>query len=108
MSNPRKKFDNEMKQFLKSLDNNQPIDYNDLIIKRCVYECDKRDYITGIHNCGSTDSNVIVFDITNPRLTKAGYDYLYPKKDWIGIFTLLASVLTAIGVLLQLVLSIGG
>lgn len=108
MSNPRKKFDKEMKSFLEALDKNQPIDYENPTIRRCVYECCKRDYVSGFKNCSRADNNKIFFDKVNPCLEKAGYDYLYPKKDWIGIFALFANVVTAVGVLIQLVLSIGG
>lgn len=107
MSNRNKQFEKQMRQFLKAIANNERVDYEDPNIRHCVYECVHRGYVTGYHHCACTTDNTIVFNHSNPRVEKAGYDFLYPKIDWVSIGTLIASIITAIGVLLQLVLSIG-
>ncbi|MBP3901633.1 MAG: hypothetical protein J6D53_09340 [Blautia sp.] len=101
-----RKLEKEMKRFLMKLDKNEFVDYNDPTIKQCVYECNKRGYVSGFRNCSRMADNSIYFDLINPCLEKEGYEYLYPKKDLIAIGTLIASILTAVGVLLQLVLSV--
>lgn len=106
--NPRKKFDKQMRLFLLAIDNGDVPDYNDPNVRRCVYECHNKGYVAGFKNCSRADSNKIYFDVINPCLEKSGYDYLYPKTDWLAIGTLLTGFLTALGVLLQLILSLQG
>lgn len=101
-----KKLERTMRKFLRNLDNNKPIDYNDPIIRRCVYECDKRNYVSGYKHCSRMADNSIRFDLSNPCVEKAGYEFLGPDRDWIAIWTLIASVITAVGVLLQLILQV--
>ncbi|MDO4307237.1 MAG: hypothetical protein Q4C77_10400 [Eubacteriales bacterium] len=104
--NQNKKLNRQMRRFLKKLDKGKPIDYEDAVIRKCVYECDKRGYVAGYRHCSRVADNHIVFDYNNPCVEKAGYEFLYPKRDWIAIWTLIASVITAVGVLLQLILQI--
>lgn len=96
MANHNKKFEKQMRNLLKAIDNNETIDYEDQTIRRCVYECVQRGYVTGYHKCDCTTDNTIVFDYSNPRVEKAGYEFLYPKINWIQIITLLASVIAAL------------
>ncbi len=104
MKNKNKFLEKQMRVFLYKLDNNIFIDYNDETIRQCVYICNQLGYVSGYRNCIRSDNNRISFDCQNPTLEKSGYEFLYPSKDWISIFTLIASVLTAIGVLFQLIL----
>lgn len=104
MKNKNKSLEKQMRLFLKKLDNKESINYQDPIIRQCVYECDKLGYVSGFRHCSRMADNSISFDYSNPCIEKAGYEFLYPPKNWIEIGTLIASVLTALGVLLQLVL----
>jgi hypothetical protein len=99
-----RKLEREMRKFLKQLDSHQSIDYCDPITRQCVYECNKRGYVSGYRHCLRMADNHIAFDYNNPCVEKSGYEFLYPKRNWIAIWTLIASVITAIGVILQLIL----
>lgn len=101
-----KKLEREMRKFLKKLDKNKPINYEDPIIRQCVYECDIRKYVSGYKHCSRMADNSIRFDISNPCVEKSGYEFLEPHRDWIAIWTLIASLITAAGVLLQLILQV--
>ncbi|CUO85686.1 Uncharacterised protein [[Eubacterium] contortum] len=108
MKNKNKNYllEEEMRIFLKNLDSNEAIDYTNPTVRKCVYECNKRNYVSGYFHCSRTADNSIVFDYNNPCVEKDGYEFLYKNKNWIAIWTLVASVLTAIGVILQLILTI--
>lgn len=99
-----KKLERKMRKFLRNLEQHKPINYDDPIIRQCVYECNKRNYLSGYKHCSRMADNSIHFDYANPCVEKAGYEFLRPDRDWIAIWTLVASVITAIGVLLQLIL----
>ena len=104
-----KKLEKQMKNFLKALDAKESIDYSDETIRRCVYECHKLGYVAGFPFVDFSLTGKILFDISpNPSVTKAGYEFLEKHPDWISIFTLIASLVTAIGVLVQLILQIAG
>lgn len=101
-----RKLEREMRKFLKKLDKSEPINYDDPIIRQCVYESEKRNYVSGYKHCSRMADNSICFDQINPCVEKAGYEFIKPDHDWIAIWTLVASVITAIGVLLQLILQV--
>ncbi len=104
--NKNRKFEKHMRQFLLDIDQNKEIDFTDEMIRRCVYECDKRQYVYGFFNVGHSLTNKVIFDMSSHlEVSKAGYEFLDKRPDWLAITTAIGSVITAIGVLLQLVLA---
>lgn len=104
--NHNRLLERRMRKFLKQLYKNKPINYDDPIIRQCVYECYKKGYVSGYYGCARSSTNDIIFDYTNPQVEKSGLEFLYPDRDWTAIWTLIISAITAIGVLLQLILTI--
>ena len=104
--NKNRKFEKEMRQFLRDLDAGKPINYHDKFVRHCVYECIKREYVEGYYNAGLSTTGTIIFDISpSPKVRKSGYEFMDKRPDWLAISTAITSALTAIGVILQLVLS---
>lgn len=104
--NRNRKFEKGMRQFLQNLDENKPINYDDDQIRLYAYECIKREYVDGFYHPGISSTGKVLFDRSgSPKVRKAGYEFMDKQPDWLGVITAIASLVTATGVLLQLVLS---
>lgn len=102
-----RKFEKIMRNFLIDIEKQNSIDYSNETIRRCVYECSKREYVSGFQNIGFSARGNIVFEIPqNPQITKSGYEFIDKHPNWIAITTMITSAITAIGVLIQLILQI--
>lgn len=78
--NKNRQFEKQMRSFLTDIDNNKKIDYSNPATKHCVYECSKRNYVSGYRGIKTTIENEIIFDVSNPRVEKDGYEFLYLKS----------------------------
>lgn len=102
-----KQLEKAMRNFLRDIEKNNPVDYSNELTRRCVYECSKREYVAGYFNVGYSTTTQILFDVSSsPKVTKLGYEFLDTRPNWVAIITMLTSSLTAIGVLIQLILQI--
>ncbi len=104
--NKNKQFEKQMRSILMAIDSNKEIDLSDESIKRCIWECHERNYISGAHCTGRSTGNKILISLNNPHVEKAGYEFLYPKTNWIQIITLIASIIAALCSIAELIIKL--
>lgn len=81
MANQRQISEKEMKRIMKYILVNQEIPELDDLGRECIYfSTNEKKYITGI-KVTKMASGRIVMDISNPKLTLEGLNWLYPKWD---------------------------
>ncbi|MCI8336947.1 MAG: hypothetical protein HFI72_07335 [Peptococcaceae bacterium] len=79
MANQRQTSEKEMKRIMKYILINQEIPELDDLGRECIYfAANEKKYITGI-KVTKMASGRIVMDVSNPKLTLDGLNWLYPK-----------------------------
>ena len=101
MANQRQTSEKEMKRIMKYILVNQELpELNDLG-KECIYFCtNEKEYITGI-KVAKMASGRIVMDVSNPKLTLEGLNWLYPKWSKKDILWTIATVTSLVFNVLQ-------
>lgn len=81
MANQRQNSEKEMKRIMKYILVNQELPELDDLGRECIYfSTNEKKYITGI-KVTKMASGRIVMDVSNPKLTLEGLNWLYPKWD---------------------------
>lgn len=79
MLNPRQKMEMDMLCILEKIVHHKDISQLNQEQMFALYECVKNEYITGI-KIAIMASGRIVYDSINPKVTKKGLEFLYPKE----------------------------
>jgi len=88
MSHSSKSHKQQVYEFLKKLNANETFDYNaDEDIRRCVYTCVRKGYVSGYKNCDHTANGTIVFSPTRPRVEIDGFNFIddYDKENALDV-----------------------
>lgn len=79
MLNPRQNMEMDMLCILEKIVHHEDISQLNQEQMFALYECVKNEYITGI-KIAIMASGRIVYDSINPKVTKKGLEFLYPKE----------------------------
>lgn len=101
MANQRQISEKEMKRIMKYILVNQEIPELDDLGRECIYfSTNEKKYITGI-KVTKMASGRIVMDISNPKLTLEGLNWLYPKWSKKDILWAIATTISLVFNVLQ-------
>ena len=101
MANQRQTSEKEIKRIMKYILVNQEIPELDELGRECIYfAANEKKYITGI-KATKMASGRIVMDVSNPKLTLEGLNWLYPKWDKKFIISTTIAIVSAVFNVLQ-------
>ncbi|NCB52514.1 MAG: hypothetical protein EOM54_11650 [Clostridia bacterium] len=102
MNNKRKSYENQIENLLKTIITTGILPNLDVNGMECLNYCvQEAKYIEGVKTTRMASGRIVV-DITAPRVTKLGLDYLHPKKDIKFIVASLIALASVICNIIQL------
>lgn len=99
MKNARISFEQETKELLKYIVLHGDLPSSDTLNMQVLQECCEMQYISGVYTAKMISGRVVAEVQQTVLVTKAGLDYLYPKRD---IKFVISTVIAAVSVLVNL------